>query len=65
MPILSSGIWIHDICEVTRFDYVLLLMDTVNKSSQGRTIAHRMYQSLVQYTEHYLCSIDNVPSSGS
>jgi hypothetical protein len=46
-----------------RLDYVLLLMDTVNVSSQVRTIACRMYRAPVQYREHYLCNINNTPSS--
>ena len=38
-------------------DLVLLLMDTVNVSSQVRTIAHRVYRTLVHCSIHYLCNV--------
>jgi len=40
-------------------------MDTVNVSSQARTIAHRMYRTPAQYSKHYLCNVINTPYSGS
>jgi len=51
--------------EVIRLDCVLLLMDTVNVSSQVRTIAYRMYRTPVQYSTYYLCNVNNTPSSDS
>ena len=50
-------------CEVIRLDYVLLLMDTVNVSSQVRMIAYRVYRTRVQYNKHYLGNVNNTPSS--
>jgi len=52
-------------CEVIRLDCDLLLMDTVNVSSRVRTIAYRMYQTPVQYSIHYLCNVNNTPTSDS
>ena len=40
-------------------------MDTVNVSSRVRTIAYRMYRTPVQYSIHYLCNVNNTPSSDS
>jgi hypothetical protein len=51
--------------EVISLDCVLLLMDTVNVSSQVRTIAYRLYRARVQYSIHYLFHVNNTPSSGS
>jgi hypothetical protein len=52
-------------CDLTRFedislDCVLLLMDRVNVSSRVRTIAYR-----IRYTIHYLCNVNDTPSSDS
>ena len=52
-------------CEVIRLDCDLLLMDTVNVSSRVRTIAYTMYRTPVQYSIHYLCNVNNTPSSDS
>jgi len=40
-------------------------MDTVNVSSRVRTIAYTMYRTPVQYSIHYLCNVNNTPSSDS
>jgi len=45
-------------------DCVLLLMDTVNKSSQVRMISYRMYRTPVQYSIHYICNVNNTPVFG-
>jgi len=52
-------------CEFVGLDCVLLLMDTVNVSSRVRTIAYRMYRTPVRNSIHYLCNVNNTPSSDS
>ena len=49
-------------CEVIRQESVLLSKDTVNVSSQVRTIAYRMYRTPVQYSKHNICNVNNTPS---
>ena len=65
VPGLCGGQVILKNCEVIRLDCDLLLMDTVNVSSRVRTIAYRMYRTPVQYSIHYLCNVNNTPSSDS
>jgi hypothetical protein len=57
--------WSGMTCEVIRLDCDLLLMATVNVSSRVRTIAYRMYPTPVRYSIHYLCNVNNTPSSDS
>jgi hypothetical protein len=40
-------------------------MDIVNVSFRVRTIACRMYRTPVRYSIHYLCDVNNTPSSDS
>jgi len=52
-------------CEVIKLDCDLLLMDTLDVSSRVRTIAYRMYRIPVRYSIHYICNVNNTPTSDS